>query len=114
MFDYKFCFFLSEVVTVRTDLLEQIPTVAGRIAECSHEYPQLKSVITQYFVPIIVRNLDKSDSQVRNAAHSALLSLLRQGLLTKEEAEYTVCPTVIAMTKVENMIDLNTSAITVG
>lgn len=99
---------------MRTDLLEQIPTVAARIAQCSQEYSQLKTVTTKYLVPIVVKNLDKSDSQVRNAAHSALLSLLEQKLLTREEAEDTVCPTVIAMTKVDSMIDLNTSAITVG
>lgn len=99
---------------MRTDLLEQIPTVAARIAQCSQEYPQLKTVTTKHLVPIVVNNLDKSDSQVRNAAHSALLSLLEQKLLTREEAEETVCPTVIAMTKVDSMIDLNTSAITVG
>lgn len=102
------------MVVVRTGLLEQIPTLAARVAECSQEYPELKSVITKHLIPVVVKNLGTSDSQVRNAAHSALINLLEQGLLTREEAEDTVCPTVIAMTKVESIIDLNTSAITVG
>lgn len=109
-----FCFFFAEVVAVRTDLLEQIPALAVRITECSPKYPQLATVISQYLIPIIVRNLGKSDGQVRNAAHSALFTLLEQGLLTKEEAEITVCPTILAMSKMESIIDLNTSAITVS
>lgn len=99
---------------MRTDLLEQLPALAARIKECALTYPQLKTAITRHLVPIIVRNLGKSDSQVRNAAHSALFSLLEQNLLTREEAELTVCPVILAMSKVESMIDLNTSAITVS
>lgn len=100
---------------MRTDLLEQIPALAARVTDCSSKYPQLTTVLTQHLVPIIVRNLSKSDSQIRNAAQSALFSLLEQGLLSREEAELTVCPTVLAMSRVESMTtDLNTSAITVS
>lgn len=100
---------------MKTDLLGQIPTLAARIAECSQEYPQLKSVITKHLLPIVVKSLGDSDSQVRISAHSALLSLVEQNLLTRREVEENVCPTIIAMTKVDNsIIDLNTSIITVG
>lgn len=105
--------FVSDVIR-GTDLLEQIPTLAIKITEYASRYPVLSDVVSRHLVPIVVRNLSKSDSVVRNVARSALLTMLEQGSLSREEAEYTVCPIVLAMSRVESMMDLNTSAITVG
>lgn len=99
---------------VRTDLLEQVPTLATQAIECSNRLPALANVVSEHLLPLVVHNLGTSDSQVRTTAHSTLFFLLEQAFVTREQAELQVCPTVLGMSKVENMMDLNTSAITVS
>ncbi|CAG9816036.1 unnamed protein product [Phaedon cochleariae] len=93
------------------DLLEQIPHVAVQAAECSFRVSALKNVVSEYLTPLVVRNLGCNDAAVNKAARDALIQLIEQGYINKQQAEIQVCPSILALSKVETSLDINTGAI---
>jgi hypothetical protein len=99
---------------VRADLLEQIPHMASQALKYSNRVESLKTIISEYLLPLVVRNLGCSDNAVDKAAHATLIHLLEQGLITKPQAEIQVCPAILALSNEEQSADINTGAITVS
>lgn len=99
---------------VRFDLLDQIPHMASEALKYSHRVDALKNITSEYLLPLVVRSLGFSDSAVDKIAHSTLIRLLEQGLITKPQAEIQVCPAILALSNDEQCTDINTGAITVS
>ncbi|XP_026828908.1 serine/threonine-protein phosphatase 4 regulatory subunit 1 isoform X2 [Ooceraea biroi] len=76
---------------VRSDLMEQIPNVAI----ICHEAPHLfGNVLRDYLLSIIITYLNDSDNQVRQMAQSALMTVLKRGLVDSNTIEHEICPTI--------------------
>ncbi|KAJ8927571.1 hypothetical protein NQ314_019954 [Rhamnusium bicolor] len=97
---------------LRADLLEQIPHIAAQAVECSTRVNALKNVVSEYLIPLVVRNLGSSDTAVDKAAHATLIQLIEQGFITKQQAEIQVCPSILALSKVESIADIKTGPVT--
>lgn len=102
-------------IMVRTDLLEQIPNLATTALECASRVPELSNILSDNLLPIVVRNLGINDNQVRKTAHSTLFVLMEKNLVTRQQAEIQVCPTVLALSNMESIVvDYHTGAVMVG
>lgn len=99
---------------VRNDLLEYIPAIASVCNECKSRIPSLTNIVTEYLLPIIVRNIAASDNQVRRRAHSSLISLMELGYVSTHQAEVQVCPTVIALSTMSSLTEYYTGPVTVS
>lgn len=99
---------------VRSDLLEQIPNLAAQAFECSVRLPALNNIISNYLLPLVVRNLGAYDTHICDTAHATLFRLLEKAFITKEQAEKQVCPAILALSKVDSVKDLNGRVITVS
>lgn len=99
---------------LRADLLEQIPKIAMQAVENSTRIGALKNVVGEYLIPLVVRNLGSTDNAVDRAAHSTLLQLIENNFVTKQQAEIQVCPSVLALSNMESISDINKGAITVS
>ncbi|XP_059118001.1 serine/threonine-protein phosphatase 4 regulatory subunit 1-like [Peromyscus eremicus] len=75
--------------TVRTELMEQIPPIVAFLQESRLDFPVL---VSQYFVPVIVRYLADPDKQVRKSSQEVLLALQEQDLISQGDVEGKVCP----------------------
>lgn len=109
----RFIFFFIEA-TVRSDLLEQIPHMASQALKYSRRVEGLKNIMGEYLLPLVVRNLGYSDNAVDKAAHTTLIHLMEQGLVTKTQAEIQVCPAILALSNEDQTADINTAGITVS
>ncbi|CAO2577451.1 Putative serine/threonine-protein phosphatase 4 regulatory subunit 1-like [Lemmus lemmus] len=78
--------------TVRTELMEQILPVVAFLQESRLDFPV---VVSQYFVPVIVRYLVDPDKQVRKSSQEVLLALLEQSLISQCDIEAKVCPILL-------------------
>ncbi|CAL1686167.1 unnamed protein product [Lasius platythorax] len=76
---------------VRSDLVEQIPNVALICLEAPHLYGD---VLRSYLLGIIIKYLSDPDNQVRQMAHSALMTIVKKGLLDNDTIEHEICPTI--------------------
>ncbi|KAG5900679.1 hypothetical protein JTB14_005944 [Gonioctena quinquepunctata] len=103
---------IGEESILRADLLEQIPHIAAQAVECSIRVEGLKNVVSEYLIPLVVRNLGYSDTAVDKAAHVTLINLIEHGYINKQQAEIQVCPAILALSKDETSADINTGAIT--
>ncbi|XP_018325374.1 serine/threonine-protein phosphatase 4 regulatory subunit 1 isoform X3 [Agrilus planipennis] len=101
----------DEDVLARTELIKQIPNVATTASLCAAQVPCLATVVSNYILPLIVHNLSTAENPVRNATHTALFVLLEQGLISKVQAEIQICPTVLALSQTENLMNY-TGAVT--
>ncbi|XP_015832998.1 serine/threonine-protein phosphatase 4 regulatory subunit 1 isoform X2 [Tribolium castaneum] len=97
---------------VRADLLDQVPHIASQALKYSNRVEALKNVTGDYLIPLVVRNLGSSENAVDKAAHTTLIHLLEQGLITKQQAEIQVCPAILALSHEEQIAEINTGAIT--
>lgn len=97
-------------------MLDQIPHIAAQTIECSSKLGDLRNTVCDYLIPLVVRNLGCVDAAVDKAAHAALIQLIEQGFITKQQVEIQVCPSILALSKEDNTIDINasTGAITVS
>lgn len=93
---------------VRTDLLEEVPNLVTEALEWSFRLPALNSIVSEYLLPLVVQNLGNTD-----AARSALFHLLEQELITKQQAEELVCPTILALLNTDGLADSNTGIVMV-
>ncbi|XP_044269885.1 serine/threonine-protein phosphatase 4 regulatory subunit 1-like isoform X2 [Tribolium madens] len=97
---------------VRADLLDQVPHMASQALKYSNRVEVLKNVTGDYLIPLVVRNLGSTENAVDKAAHTTLIHLLEQGLITKPQAEIQVCPAILALSHEEQIAEINTGAIT--
>ncbi|CAH1106535.1 unnamed protein product [Psylliodes chrysocephalus] len=102
---------MSDEPILRADLLEEIPHIAAQAIECSTRVSAFKNVVSDYLIPLVVRSLGCSENTL--IAHSTLINLIKQGFITKLQAEIQVCPAILALTKLETAtaVDVNTGAI---
>ncbi|KAJ8922296.1 hypothetical protein NQ315_004236 [Exocentrus adspersus] len=91
---------------LRVDLLELIPYIAAQAVKCSTRVDALKNVVSEYLIPLVVRNLVSTDTAVDRAAHATLIHLIEKGFITKQQAEIQVCPSILALSKVEASSDI--------
>jgi serine/threonine-protein phosphatase 4 regulatory subunit 1 len=93
---------------VRMELVEQLPV----IAEQCQRYPQLSELngVSTYMLPIIVKYLSDSCTQVRKATHSTLLRLADQ-CLTHGDIEQQVLPVLLTLTDPDSIDDFRTEAV---
>ncbi|KRT85871.1 HEAT domain-containing protein [Oryctes borbonicus] len=97
---------------IRKGLIDQIPNLAVLARDCSTRIPALKTVVSEYFLPMVVRNLGTEENLVRKAAETSLFALMEHGLITKMEAEIQVCPTILALSREESATDNHVGAVT--
>ncbi|XP_018571086.1 serine/threonine-protein phosphatase 4 regulatory subunit 1 isoform X2 [Anoplophora glabripennis] len=103
---------IGDDLMLRADLLEQIPHIAAQAMECSTRVSALQDVVSEYLIPLVVRNLGSTDTAVDRAAHATLIRLIEEDYITKQQAEIRVCPSILALSKVESIADINTGAVT--
>ncbi|CAH1124904.1 unnamed protein product [Ceutorhynchus assimilis] len=98
---------------LKTDLLEDIPNIAAQALENSERVPALKDVIGEYLIPLVLRNIGCSDAGVDKTAQTTLVQLIQRGYVTQTQAEIKICPSILALTKMESQhqLDVNTGAI---
>ncbi|GFU21325.1 hypothetical protein NPIL_165281 [Nephila pilipes] len=92
--------------TVRTELMVHLPHIAAFCKEVNLNY-----VIEKYMVPMLITYLGDENNAVRKAAHSAMLTVIEQGLLDKEAVVEKVCPLVLHLTDSIHPEDLRTESI---
>ncbi|XP_071517128.1 serine/threonine-protein phosphatase 4 regulatory subunit 1-like isoform X2 [Panulirus ornatus] len=98
----------NEEAAVRMELMEQVP----QIAVLCHEYPDiLGGVVVNNLVPMVVKYLTDSDSQVRKTSQAALLVLLEQELVSREDVHDHVCPVILHLTRSDATDDIKTEAV---
>lgn len=107
-------FSLVSETAIRADLVQRIPHLAAACAEYSQRVPALGPITTEHLLPLVVKYLGDSDSQVRKSTYTTLLALMEQGMVPREAIERHVCPKVIRYTHAENMMDYQTGAVTVS
>ncbi|XP_008946515.1 PREDICTED: serine/threonine-protein phosphatase 4 regulatory subunit 1 [Merops nubicus] len=78
--------------TVRTELMEQIPSIVIFLQESRPKFP---TAFFEYLMPIVVRYLTDVNNQVRKAGQEALLILLEQDLVAQSDIENKVCPILL-------------------
>ncbi|CAH0547331.1 unnamed protein product [Brassicogethes aeneus] len=84
---------------LKADLLEQVPYIALQATECNCS--ELKDIVSEYLIPLVVGNLGFKDAAVDKAAQSALILLIEQGFINKPQVEIRVCPSILALSKCE-------------
>ncbi|CAG9856795.1 unnamed protein product [Phyllotreta striolata] len=102
---------MSDEPILRSELLEEIPHIAAEAIQCSNGDGAFKNVVSDYLIPLVVRSLGCTDNTL--IAHSTLINLIKQGFITKLQAEIQVCPAILALTKLESTTakDVNKAAI---
>ncbi|XP_072751644.1 serine/threonine-protein phosphatase 4 regulatory subunit 1 isoform X5 [Anoplolepis gracilipes] len=76
---------------VRSDLVEQIPNVA---IICLEAPDLFGDVLRNHLLGIIIKYLSDPDNQVRQMAQSALMTIVKRGLLENDTIEHEICPTI--------------------
>ena len=68
--------------SVRSELMEQVPHIA---VYCQENKGVFSHAMPTYILPMVVRYLNDTNTQVRKTSQAALLVLLEQGLVEKGE-----------------------------
>ncbi|KAJ8358900.1 hypothetical protein SKAU_G00154250 [Synaphobranchus kaupii] len=96
--------------TVRAELMEQVPNIAMFLHESRPNFP---AAFSRYLVPIVVRYLTDPNNQVRKTSQAALLVLLEQGLISKNDMESKVCPVLLDLTEPSSDDDYKIEAVAI-
>ncbi|XP_013391161.1 serine/threonine-protein phosphatase 4 regulatory subunit 1-like isoform X1 [Lingula anatina] len=109
--------------TVRSELMEQVPHIAMFCQENRHITP-LKDTVPMYLMPMVVRYLMDTNGQVgdtwchldtngqvRKTSQAALLVLLEQELVEREDVEEQVCPVILELTGPHSIDEHRTEAV---
>ena len=91
--------------------MEQVPHIA---MFCQEYKGKLDHVVPQHLLPMVVKFLTDVNNQVRKTSQAALLVLLEQGLVDKEDVRVQVCPVIIRLTEAESIDDYRTEAVAVS
>ncbi|XP_053994161.1 serine/threonine-protein phosphatase 4 regulatory subunit 1-like isoform X2 [Hylaeus anthracinus] len=90
-------------IQVRSDLVEQLSQVAIICQEAPHLFGD---ILHEHLLDMIIKYLQDVDNQVRLTAQTAVLALMKRGLLDNETIETKVCPVLETLCK--NVDSLNT------
>jgi len=94
--------------SVRAELMEQVPHIA---MYCQEFKSKLSHVVPESLLPMVVKFLTDFDIQVRKTSQAALLVLLEQGLVEKNDVKEQVCPVIIRLTEADSLDDYRTEAV---
>nr|XP_015912554.1 serine/threonine-protein phosphatase 4 regulatory subunit 1 [Parasteatoda tepidariorum] len=92
--------------SVRTELMVQLPHIAAFCKEVKLNY-----IISQYLVPMLLSYLRDESNLVRKSSHSALMSILDQGLVDFTTQTEKIWPLILHMTDSMNPEDIRTESI---
>ncbi|XP_049819805.1 serine/threonine-protein phosphatase 4 regulatory subunit 1-like isoform X3 [Aethina tumida] len=87
---------LSNDHIVTADLLEQVPLIAAKATEHSADCSELKSIVNDYLITLVVKNIDNTKSVI-----PALTQLIEQGFINKTQVEIRICPTILSLSRSE-------------
>lgn len=93
--------------SVRVELMEQVPHVA---VYC-YEHHSMMEAVPQYILFIVLRFLTDSNNQVRKTSQAALLVLLEQEVVERDDIEEQVCPVLLQLTAGESNDDNRSEAV---
>lgn len=119
-FVVKFCLFLIYYnlnisdTHFKGDVLDIIPNVAARAVENTPRVEALRDVIGDYLIPLVLKHLGSSDTVLDKKAQDVLVQLLQRGFVSQFQAEVKICPSVLALTKMEGQVDILPSAVRVS
>lgn len=91
--------------------MEQVPHIA---MFCQELPSRLSSVVPQHLLPMVVKFLTDSHNQARKTSQAALLVLLEQGLVEREDVQAQVCPVIIRLTEADSLDEYRTEAVAVS
>ncbi|RUS92186.1 hypothetical protein EGW08_000039, partial [Elysia chlorotica] len=94
--------------SVRSELMEQVPHVA---VYCQENSESFTDAVPQYILPMVVRYLNDSNSQVRKTSQAALLVLLEQELVEKGDIEQQVMQVILELAAPESLDDYRSEAV---
>merc|ERR1719362_232176 len=94
--------------SVRAELMEQVPHIA---MYCQEFKAKLSGVVPTHLLPLVVRFLTDTNSQVRKTSQAALLVLLEQGLVDTNDVVEQACPVLIQLTEADSVDDYRTEAV---
>ncbi|KAK7793289.1 hypothetical protein R5R35_004991 [Gryllus longicercus] len=95
-------------ISVKAELMEQLPHIA---MVCYEEREKLHFVVEECLLPLVIRFLGDSDNQMRKTTQAALLVLMEQGLVDMRDVEQQVCPAILMLTEVDNLVEFHTGAV---
>ncbi|CAG5116481.1 unnamed protein product, partial [Candidula unifasciata] len=93
--------------SVRSELMEQVPHIAVYCQENRHAFAD---AVPKYLLPMVVRYLSDSNSQVRKTSQAALLVLLEQDLVEKSDIEDQVVHVILELAAPESLDDYRSEA----
>lgn len=93
--------------SVRCELIEHLPSCSIFIMDLNI----IPDAISTFILPVMVRYLTDPNNQVRKLSHHALLQLLSQDLIKKEDVELQICPVIFILTEDESDKDFRTEAV---
>lgn len=93
--------------------MEQVPHVAMYCHEEKSEH-QWMHLVPSFLLPLVVRYLTDVNNQVRKTAQAALLVLLEQDLVARNDVEDQVCPLLTMLTNADAHDDFRTEAAAVS
>ncbi|XP_066243472.1 serine/threonine-protein phosphatase 4 regulatory subunit 1-like isoform X3 [Saccopteryx leptura] len=96
--------------TVRTELMEQIPSIAIFLQETRSNFPM---VFSEYLIPIVVRYLTDPNNQVRKSGQEVLVVLLEQDLIFQHDIENKVCPILLALSAPDSNDEYKAEAVNI-
>lgn len=88
--------------------------MAARAVENTPRVEALKDVIGDYLIPLVLKHLGSSDNVLDKKAQDVLIQLLQRGYVSQFQAEVKICPSVLALTKMEGQVDILPSAVRVS
>ena len=91
--------------------MEQVPHIA---MYCQEFKAKLAHVVPDSLLPMVVKFLTDINIQVRKTSQAALLVLLEQGLVEKDDVKEQVCPIIIRLTEADSLDDYRTEAVAVS
>ncbi|KAL4234722.1 Serine/threonine-protein phosphatase 4 regulatory subunit 1 [Mactra antiquata] len=93
---------------VRSELMEQIAYISVYV----HERVEIfHNAISSYILPMVVRYLDDSNNQVRKTSQAALLVLLEQELVNREQVEEQVVNVILELSSPDSLDEYRTEAV---
>ncbi|XP_076448867.1 serine/threonine-protein phosphatase 4 regulatory subunit 1-like isoform X2 [Babylonia areolata] len=94
--------------SVRSELMEQVPHIA---VYCQENKSFFTDAMPTYILPMVVRYLNDANNQVRKTSQAALLVLLEQGLVEKEDIEHQVVSVILELASPSSHDDYRTEAV---
>ncbi|KAK7505661.1 hypothetical protein BaRGS_00002932, partial [Batillaria attramentaria] len=94
--------------SVRSELMEQVPHIA---VYCQENKGLFSDAMPNYILPMVVRYLNDANNQVRKTSQAALLVLLEQGLVDKEDIEHQVVNVILELASPSSLDDYRTEAV---